>query len=122
MKSLIIHFLIAAITFFAGVTVDLVSTASPPIKPVSKLQTLESVTLEAKQPTRDSSQDQTYPDFEFDYDPKEFNPRGTYFMLGRKPKDFREFDSFTLSEVADGPFVSGDVDFNTDSSQTSGVP
>ena len=33
----------------------------------------------------------------FDYDPKEFNPRGDYFILGRKPKAFREFDCLELA-------------------------
>jgi hypothetical protein len=33
----------------------------------------------------------------FDYDPAEFNPRGDYFILGRKPKDFREFDCLELA-------------------------
>lgn len=37
------------------------------------------------------------PDVVFDYDPTEFNPRGDYYILGRKPKEFREFD---LLEIA----------------------
>lgn len=37
------------------------------------------------------------PDLICDYDPKEFNPRGDYYILGRKPKEFREFDSVELA-------------------------
>jgi hypothetical protein len=31
------------------------------------------------------------------YDPKEFNPRGVYYVLGRKPKKFGEFDCLELA-------------------------
>jgi hypothetical protein len=33
----------------------------------------------------------------FDYDPRKFNPRGDYFIIGRKPRWLREFDSLELS-------------------------
>ena len=36
------------------------------------------------------------PDLACDYDPKEFNPRGGYYILGPKPKHFREFDCLEL--------------------------
>ena len=122
MKRLVIHFFIAVITFFTGVAVNSVSTASRTIKAVSKVQAVETTTLETPQPIIDSTQQQTVPDFVFDYDPKELSARGVYFILGRKPKDFREFDSFTLAEVPDGAFISGDLSFDTYSSQRSGVP
>jgi hypothetical protein len=35
-------------------------------------------------------------EYVFDYDPAEFNPRGTYRILGRKPKGFRNFDCLEL--------------------------
>jgi hypothetical protein len=31
------------------------------------------------------------------YDSKEFDPHGDYYILGRKPKKFREFDSLELA-------------------------
>ena len=37
------------------------------------------------------------PDVVFDYDPTEFNPRGDYFILGQKPKEFREFDCLEIA-------------------------
>ena len=40
---------------------------------------------------------QTEPAVVFDYDPTEFNPRGGYFILGRKPKAFREFDGLAIA-------------------------
>jgi hypothetical protein len=50
----------------------------------------------------------------FDYDPTEFNPRGDYFIIGRKPKGFREFDCLELAvdEGYDGK-ASGRVLFST---------
>jgi hypothetical protein len=54
------------------------------------------------------------PEVVFDYDPTEFNPRGDYFMLGRKPKAFREFDCLELA-VDDDSYgrVSGAVMIST---------
>jgi hypothetical protein len=37
------------------------------------------------------------PEVVFDYNPTEFNPRGDYFILGRKPKEFRDFDCLELA-------------------------
>jgi hypothetical protein len=37
------------------------------------------------------------PEVVFDYDPTEFNPRGDYYILGRKPKEFSEFDCLELA-------------------------
>ena len=36
-------------------------------------------------------------EFVFDYDPAEFNPRGTYYILGPKPKGFRNFDCLAVA-------------------------
>jgi len=54
----------------------------------------------------------------FDYDPAEFNPRGDYFILGRKPKEFREFDCLELAvDNGDGK-VLGRVMIETYAEQT----
>ena len=51
------------------------------------------------------------PDVVFDYDHTKFHPRGDYFILGRKPKEFREFD---LLEIAvDEDKIWGQVLFST---------
>jgi hypothetical protein len=53
------------------------------------------------------------PEFVLDYDPEEFDPRGTYFLLGKKPKDLREFDCFEMVvEGRDGK-ASGDATLYT---------
>ena len=49
------------------------------------------------------------PEVVFDYDVSEFNPRGDYFIIGRKPKEFREFDCLELAadEGSDGKAIGG---------------
>ena len=51
------------------------------------------------------------PEVVFDYDPTEFNPRGGYFILGRKPKEFREFDCLEIA--VDEDKISGRVLIST---------
>ena len=53
------------------------------------------------------------PEVVFDYDPTEFNPRGDYFILGRKPKGFREFDGLEIA--VDEDKISGRVLISTSS-------
>ena len=53
------------------------------------------------------------PEVVFDYDPTQFNPRGDYLILGRKPKEFREFDSIELA--VDEDKISGRVLISTSS-------
>jgi len=66
---------------------------------------------------RDESPEQSLsaePEVVFDYDPAEFNPRGDYFILGRKPKAFREFDCLQLAVDDDSNGkVSGQVMIST---------
>jgi hypothetical protein len=65
------------------------------------------------------NKDQSPEPVDFDYDTKELNPRGDYFMLGRKPKEFREFDCLELAvdEDSNGK-VSGQVMISTYAEQT----
>lgn len=51
------------------------------------------------------------PEVVFDYDAAEFNPRGDYFILGRKPKEFREFDCLEIA--VDEDKISGRVMIST---------
>lgn len=51
------------------------------------------------------------PDVVFDYDPTEFNPRGDYFILGPKPKEFSEFDCLEIA--VDEDKISGQVSIST---------
>ena len=51
------------------------------------------------------------PEIVFDYNPAEFNPRGDYFILGRKPKEFREVDCLEIA--VDEDKISGRVLIST---------
>jgi hypothetical protein len=53
----------------------------------------------------------------FDYDPKKFNPRGAYYLIGRKPKWLREFDSLALS--VDSNLTEGNANLETYANETS---
>jgi hypothetical protein len=37
------------------------------------------------------------PELVCNYDPEKFNPRGVYYILGSKPKGFRDFHSLQLA-------------------------
>jgi hypothetical protein len=51
------------------------------------------------------------PELVCNYDPKKFNPRGVYYILGSKPKGFRDFHSLQLA--VDHVRPSGDADIQT---------
>ncbi len=109
MKRLVIHLVIALATFFIGVTVTLVLTESrlsalhtspQEVKPLTQKVPEEAAVINSASPV---------PEFILDYDPEEFNPRGTYFILGRKHKDLREFDCFELVVEGRDGIASGDA-------------
>lgn len=102
MKRLMIHFVIAVIMCFVGITAELIF--NPDRRADNNLEIIESNanSLNSPESTAPSNIKQGVPEFTLDYDPKKFNPRGIYYVLGRKSKDFREFGSFALSVDADG--------------------
>ena len=96
MKRLIIHLVIGLVTFLVGVAVSkltayrhvtftpIVREVAPVTQIVSELPEQFGITLPA-------------PNLVFDYNPEEFNPRGDYFIVGRRPRGFREFDCLELA-------------------------
>ena len=113
MKRVIIHLIIALVTFFIGVTVTLVLTESRLSAPDTNPQEVKPLTQNVPEASAVVNSASPAPEFILDYDPEEFNPRGTYFMLGRKSKDLREFDCFELVvEERDGR-ASGDATLYT---------
>ena len=113
MKRLVIYLAIASATFLIGVTVTLVTSESRPSAPDMDLQVFEPLPQHVSERSAAVYSASPPPAFVLDYDPDEFNPRGTYFVLGRKPKDLREFDCFELVvEGRDGK-ASGDATLYT---------
>ena len=84
--------LVAIATFLIGTTAhqffDRREEASPDVQ-------VEWVRVAHHEPTEPPRP--TEPAVIFDYDSTEFNPRGDYYILGRKPKEFREFDCLELA-------------------------
>ena len=96
MKRFVIHLVFAVITFSAGAAGRLLTRHTPPreapptVKPSASPAPLSGIRV---------------PDeLVCDYDVTKFNPRGDYFILGRKPKHFREFDSLELAVGQDGAY------------------
>lgn len=96
MKRLIIHLVVALMTFFIGVSVQLALPESRPSSPDTEPQEVKAPAQNAPEVSAAVNSTSPAPEFVLDYDPKEFHPRGTYYILGRTPKVFREFDCFEL--------------------------
>jgi len=95
MKRLINHLLVSAITFSVGVTAGAVFKRQS-LPQVQKTHVLESMPHVAPTPVKANiSTPESH--VVWDYDVDRFNPRGDYYILGRKPKEFREFDGLELS-------------------------
>lgn len=113
MKHFIIHLAVALATFFIGVTATLIPTVSRPAAPDTTPQEVRP--LNRNVPESYAAVNPAPPPTEFilDYDPETFNPRGTYYLLGRKHKDLREFECLeVVVEGRDGK-ASGDATFYT---------
>ena len=103
MKRTLCRLLVAIATFLIGTTSHRVFESREVASPVPQSEWVR-VTFEP-QPAE--------PEVVFDYDPTEFNPRGGYFILGRKPKEFREFDCLEIA--VDEDKISGRVLISTSS-------
>lgn len=115
MKRLIIHLIVAVVTFSIGTTAELLLTVNHhTITP--RLPAIRPSVVNAGESPAQFSVTVSPPDLICDYDPEEFNPRGDYYPLGRKPKHFREFDCLELA--VDHSRASGVVVIQTYSNQT----
>ena len=95
MKLTLRRLLVAVATFLIGTTAHWVydrhEEAAPPPQTEWVRIDYQNRNDSPEQPLRSD------PEVVLDYDPAEFNPRGDYFILGRKPKEFREFDCLELA-------------------------
>jgi len=96
MKHLIPHLLVATATFCFGTSSQLIFRA--PITQIEKPQAIDSIAITTNQPSGVVATTSTPEEnVVWDYDVDRFNPRGVYYLLGRKPKAFPEFDSLELA-------------------------
>jgi hypothetical protein len=111
MKRLIIHLIVAMVTFSIGAAAELLLTVNDhTVAP--RLSAIGPSVRIAQESLAQSS----VTDLVCDYEPEEFNPRGDYYILGHKPKKFREFDCFELR--VDQGRASGAAMVQTYSNQT----
>ena len=109
MKRLLPRMLVMAITFGLGLSFAwIVSTPPEPVAKVEPVapkvvETVVPVVLPTPFPTP------TPPTFVLDYDPKSFYPDGFYYIIGKKPKEFRELDSFEMWFDPGNPQLPGSI-------------
>jgi hypothetical protein len=118
MRRSIINVAIAALTFFTGLAVELSLTADRHADHARTATGIGSTTTNAPESCAPVNPAQPAPGFKLDYNPREFNPRGDYFILGRKPKGLREFNCFELAVDEMNGKPSGDGSFETYSKGT----
>jgi len=106
LKRTLLRLLVAVVTFLIGTTTHWICDRHEEAAPLPQTEWVR-VDYE----NRNDSPEQPppfKPKVVYDYDPTEFNPRGDYFIIGRKPKEFREFDCIELAvEYDDDGKVSG---------------
>jgi hypothetical protein len=115
MKRLIIHLIVAMVTFSIGAAAELLLTVNHHTV-AHRLPAIRPSAVSAVEAPAQFSVTVSPPDLICDYNPEEFNPRGDYYILGRKPKHFREFDCLELA--VDHSMASGVVVVQTYSNQT----
>ena len=110
----IVRVIIAVVAFTIGVIFVMVSTVNRQVDDHSNLQIpeIESTQADFLDPIEQSDVEQ--PDVTFDYDPTKFQPRGYYSVIGKLPKDLREFRGFALAafewdRAKSGDKVSGQI-------------
>ena len=105
MKRVILRVVVMLLTFALGVAVEWLilrrplNKTEPPCKvevvsPEAVVERLASLTPVA--PLEPVPAATPKPHFILDYDPETFNPYGMYYIMGPKPKEFANFDSFEL--------------------------
>ena len=107
MRRLAFHLLIGLATFSASLVVVSVLNASRHTITPAKVFRAETTVPNVGGPAAQLSSPPPPPKVIFGYDPTEFNPRGDYYILGRKPKNLREFDCLELG--VDSDRASGDI-------------
>lgn len=93
----IVRVITAFVTFFIGVIFVMVFTANRQADDISDLQVLEIQSVLHNFANPPEQNDSEKSKVTFDYDPTKFQPRGYYSVIGKLPKDLREFEGFELA-------------------------
>lgn len=121
MKRTLRRLLVTAMTFLIGTTTHWIYDRHEEAAPLP-----QSEWVRVDHQNRNDSPEQPLrpePVVVFDYDPTEFNPRGDYFIIGRKPKEFRDFDCLELAadEGYDGKAIGHAMISTFDGAQYDGI-
>ena len=116
MKCTLCRVLVAIATFLIGITIHWVFDSHDEASRGPQSEWVRIDFRDRNQPPEPGIP--SAPQVVFDYDPRQFNPRGDYFILGRKPKEFREFDCLELAIDDNGGEVLGQVMIQTYAEQT----
>jgi hypothetical protein len=95
MKRLITRVTVAMLTFSIGAASELLHTPRQFV--FAEIEARKFSAANESALTAQVSAGQSTTELVCNYDPREFNPRGDYYILGRKPKHFREFDCLELA-------------------------
>jgi len=95
MNRLVTHLLVSAITFSLGITSAAIFKRL--YAPQVQTHEVESALLKEAPPPVKAHISTPDPNIVWDYNVDRFNPRGVYYILGPKPKAFREFDCLELA-------------------------
>ena len=107
MNRLVTHLLVSAITFSLGITSAAIFKRQ--YAPQVQTHEVESALLKEAPPPVKAHISTPDPNIVWDYDVDRFNPRGVYYILGPKPKAFREFDCLELAVYPSDGRASGSV-------------
>lgn len=97
MKRLVLHLMVAIGTFTGGMVVDKILAARPQVVLSPQIQEVHPVAPMLFDVSLPLSIPTPTPNLILDYEPERFAPRGDYFIIGSKPKEFREFDCLELA-------------------------
>ena len=109
MKRLLPQMLVMAITFGLGLSFAWI--VSTPPAPVAKVELVAPKVVETVVPVVVPTPFPTPapPTLVLDYDPKSFYPDGSYYIIGKKPKEFRELHSFEMWFDPENPQQLGNI-------------
>ena len=123
MKRLILRFTVAILTFALGFAVDRILLARTYKDPVEETVKAEPVTPNipaVNTPIAVPSVPSADPMLAeiFDYDPTKFDPSGSYYLLGNKPKEFGELDYIEIWSGESEGKLSASIVVHTDASNS----
>ena len=121
MRRIVLQFVLATFTFTGGVAINKIVTTERHTVSSHQIREFKPVAPLVVEVPRPQSIPTPAPNLILDYEPERFDPRGDYFIIGGKPKEFREFDCLELgTDESDGRPL-GDVMVQTYSNAQYGV-